>query len=156
MAFQQFGHLPAELRLRVWEFALPESRTISIDLASSSTSLTATRNPILLSVSAESRSAVTTHYQPAFVTSSEARIYVDSKLDTIVLLPPCPRSCYKRPNCFECVHFSYASRLARFESSTLAHIENVTIHAFAVEGLAGLRKVFKGLKCLTIIPPERS
>ncbi|KAI5918548.1 hypothetical protein F4810DRAFT_715348 [Camillea tinctor] len=102
--FSKFNELPPELRIKIWQHAMPEARTIvikspytrntqtpkSLDEALSHTYdneetwQSTTQIPALLHVSAEARYEALKHYTLSFgVSGKQSRIYVDFSRDTI-------------------------------------------------------------------------
>ena len=57
------------------------------------------------------------------------------------------------PNCFECFHFDYHSRLSRYggEGSVLDAVENVAVHDFGLDGVGSVWKFFGGMKRLSVV-----
>ncbi|PMD40366.1 hypothetical protein L207DRAFT_565841 [Hyaloscypha variabilis F] len=94
--FTLFPHLPFELRLKIWDLALSEPRTVTISchremldrerrFAKSFTSSTAP--PPLLHVNRESRFEALSRYSPLFKTAtSEVYTYISLRQDTIQCL----------------------------------------------------------------------
>ncbi|TGJ81134.1 hypothetical protein E0Z10_g7623 [Xylaria hypoxylon] len=102
-SFPKFRELPAELRIKVWQFAMPGARTViiksphtrknvptSLDealpqaLDGEMTWQSTTRIPALLHVSAEARHEALKHYSLALgVDKAQPRVYIDFNRDTI-------------------------------------------------------------------------
>jgi hypothetical protein len=151
-SFTLFPHLPTELRLKIWDHALPSPRLIDLNLSITKTRITTARPPILLSVCAESREAAQRHYARAFATStSPAGTWVDPARDVVVLCPPCSASCYSAPSCFECFHFEYRSRLARYDAESARAVRNVAVYELGLEGLASVWRFFPGVRRLSVV-----
>ncbi|KAI1305670.1 hypothetical protein F5Y03DRAFT_148933 [Xylaria venustula] len=101
--FTNFGKFPAELRIKIWQFAMPEARTvvikspflqkpapISLDrvlpqpLDSEDTWQSTTQVPALLHVSAEARHEALKHYSLSLgVGKAQPRVYIDFNRDTL-------------------------------------------------------------------------
>ncbi|KAI1496772.1 hypothetical protein F5X99DRAFT_399142 [Biscogniauxia marginata] len=102
--FTKFNELPPELRIKIWQHAMPEARTVivkspftrnqqtpkSLDEAiiqtrdNQKTWQSTTQIPALLHVNSEARYEALKHYTLSFgVGNKEARIYVDFSRDTI-------------------------------------------------------------------------
>ncbi|KAI0525437.1 hypothetical protein F5B22DRAFT_341316 [Xylaria bambusicola] len=101
--FAQFPDLPAELRIKIWQFAIPETRAVvikspysrrtsptSLDkvlpqgLDASETWYSTTTVPALLHVNAEARHEALKHYSLSLgVGKAEPRVYVDFNRDTL-------------------------------------------------------------------------
>ncbi|KAI0966708.1 hypothetical protein F4678DRAFT_475800 [Xylaria arbuscula] len=101
--FTNFGKFPAELRIKIWQFAMPEARTvvikspfsqkpapISLDrvlpqpLDCEETWQSTTQVPALLHVNAEARHEALKHYSLSLgVGKAQPRVYVDFSRDTL-------------------------------------------------------------------------
>ncbi|KAL7625351.1 hypothetical protein AAE478_004567 [Parahypoxylon ruwenzoriense] len=102
--FTKFNELPPELRIKIWQHAMPEARTVvvkspyakqgqtprSLEAALSEhqdqeeTWYSTTQIPALLHVNAEARHEALRHYRLSFgVGSAQPQIYVDFDRDTI-------------------------------------------------------------------------
>ncbi|KAI0424023.1 hypothetical protein F5Y09DRAFT_348148 [Xylaria sp. FL1042] len=101
--FVMFRKLPAELRIKVWQFAMPEARTVviksphsrktlpvSLDkvlpqaLDSGETWQSTTPVPALLHVNGEARHEALKHYSLSLgVGDAQPRVYIDFKRDTL-------------------------------------------------------------------------
>jgi hypothetical protein len=150
-SFTCFKELPPELRLKIWEHALPGRRVVDINLSISRDRITTAKPPILLFVCFESRSVVLDHYVVTFKPSKHpAGTYISPHLDTILLLPPCPTTYYQLPKCFECFHFDYHSRLSRYDTLSAQYIQNVALYDFGLEGLGSVWKFFSAMEKLTV------
>ncbi|KAI1425905.1 hypothetical protein F5Y12DRAFT_325386 [Xylaria sp. FL1777] len=113
-SFVKFGKLPAELRIKIWQLAMPEARTvvikspfsqktvpISLDkvlpqpLDRGETWQSTTQVPALLHVNAEARHEALKHYSLSLgVGNTQPRVYIDFNRDTLVfgdaeLTPEC-------------------------------------------------------------------
>jgi len=108
-AFNKFRELPAELRVKIWQHAMPEARTIAIkappttyheplvslegamftaneDVRPAETWQSAAQVPALLHVNSEARHEAHKHYHLALgVGKAQPRIYVDFARDTIFI-----------------------------------------------------------------------
>jgi hypothetical protein len=105
-SFSKFNELPPELRIKVWQTAMPEARTVIVNAPykrndGSSPSLedalgttedknaswtSSTRIPALLHVNAEARHEALRHYQLSLgIGQHQPRIYVDFMRDTLFL-----------------------------------------------------------------------
>lgn len=104
-SFSKFNDLPPELRIKIWQAAIPEARTVVVksplthkedespqpleEALIESPTKTWTSNtpiPVLLHVNAESRHEALKHYQLALgVEEHQPRVYVDFTRDTIFL-----------------------------------------------------------------------
>jgi hypothetical protein len=154
-SFTCFNHLPFELRLQVWELALPIPKVVEINLSFNKSPFANCPPPALLSVCSESRSVALKQYHASFVSKSfPAGVYIDPHLDTILLLPPCRATCYTMPNCSECVHFDYGSHLSGYDAEWAKEVRNVAIYSFGLEGLAGLWNFFPGVRTLSVVIDE--
>ena len=103
--FPQFRCLPTELRLRIWNYALPPRRTIAIlerwrkrDIVEYT--LTAeSKNPALLFVNSEARSEALKHYRIAFEAICDAThaVYFDFAKDELSLVRCSPDWVFRFP-----------------------------------------------------------
>ncbi|KAK6062356.1 hypothetical protein SCUP234_07264 [Seiridium cupressi] len=105
-SFPKFNELPPELRIKIWQAAIPEARTIIVNSphahkknASQSledalvqnddvteTWTSQTQIPVLLHVNAEARHEALKHYQLSLgVGQHQPRIYIDFSRDTLFL-----------------------------------------------------------------------
>ncbi|KAI1635313.1 hypothetical protein F4809DRAFT_461268 [Biscogniauxia mediterranea] len=104
-SFTKFNELPPELRIKIWQHAMPEARTVVIKSPSTRNTQTpksldgalshtcdeeeetwqsTTQIPALLHVNAEARYEALKHYTLSFgVGGRQSRIYVDFSRDTI-------------------------------------------------------------------------
>lgn len=100
-SFTKFGDLPPELRVSIWQLAMPEARTVVVQSpytkrsrgptslesllpGSQDTWQSATQIPALLHVNSEARYEALKHYSLSLgVGAAEPRIYVDFKRDTV-------------------------------------------------------------------------
>ncbi|KAI1284767.1 hypothetical protein F5Y07DRAFT_393736 [Xylaria sp. FL0933] len=102
-SFALFGKLPAELRIKIWQFAMPEARTVVISslysrkrvpvsldevlpqpIGSGETWESATPVPALLHVNGEARYEALKHYSLSLgVGDAQPRVYIDFKRDTL-------------------------------------------------------------------------
>lgn len=102
-SFPEFRKLPAELRIKIWQFAIPEARTVviksphsrktvptSLDkvlpggLDGAETWQSPTAVPALLHVNAEARHEALKHYSLSLgVSEAEPRVYIDFARDTL-------------------------------------------------------------------------
>lgn len=100
-SFTKFGELPPELRVTIWQLAMPEARTVVIQSpytkrsrgptslesllpGSQDTWRSATQIPALLHVNSEARYEALKHYSLSLgVGAAQPRIYVDFKHDTV-------------------------------------------------------------------------
>ncbi|KAI1437322.1 hypothetical protein GGR50DRAFT_96087 [Xylaria sp. CBS 124048] len=99
--FPRFSQLPPELRIKIWQYAMPEARTVvvkarqrrlpaSLDealpqgLDVGETWQSTTQIPALLHVNAEARHEALKHYTLSLGVGEEApRVYIDFKHDTL-------------------------------------------------------------------------
>ena len=176
-SFTSFPNLPAELRLKIWKAALPGPRTVRINLSLTKPLIPPSsygrKPPTLLSVCVEARGVGLGFYRSCFTSpkskpspgfsdsglqgegEGEGRgVYIDPLLDTVLLLPPCPASCYELPNCWECVHFDFVSHLSRYDPGPVEEVRNVAIYGFGLEGLGSLWRFFGGLRRLSVVLDE--
>ncbi|KAH6655252.1 hypothetical protein BKA67DRAFT_560009 [Truncatella angustata] len=105
-SFTRFGDLPPELRIKIWQTAMPEARTVVVNspLSHKETSPQSLENallqqnddaeawtshteiPALLHVNAEARHEALIHYQLSFgVGQHSPRIYIDFSKDTLFI-----------------------------------------------------------------------
>ncbi|KAI1178485.1 hypothetical protein F4777DRAFT_97615 [Nemania sp. FL0916] len=103
-SFTKFGELPPELRVKIWQFAMPEARTViirsphtqqthtptSLDdvlsqtLGDERTWQSTTQIPALLHVNAEARYEALKHYSLSLgVGKAQPRVYIDFNRDTL-------------------------------------------------------------------------
>ncbi|GAP90572.2 hypothetical protein SAMD00023353_5000620 [Rosellinia necatrix] len=102
-SFTKFGQLPPELRIKIWEFALPGARVVMVNspyarqewapnsldealpqVLDEETWQSTTQIPALLHVNSESRHEALKHYSLSFgVGGAQPRIYIDFDRDTL-------------------------------------------------------------------------
>jgi hypothetical protein len=100
-SFTKFGELPPELRVNIWQLAMPEARTVVVQSpyakrsrrptslegllpGSQDTWQSATQIPALLHVNSEARYEALKHYSLSLgVGAAQPRIYVDFERDTV-------------------------------------------------------------------------
>ncbi|CZR54386.1 uncharacterized protein PAC_04270 [Phialocephala subalpina] len=89
-SFPYFPKLPAELRLRIWEYASPPPRIVEIAWSSKVRSLVSlTRMPPILHTCHESRQAHIRKHQNLTFGESNQRIFVNFNTDTLFFGPGC-------------------------------------------------------------------
>ncbi|KAI0411768.1 hypothetical protein F5X98DRAFT_367801 [Xylaria grammica] len=102
-SFPQFRKLPAELRIKIWQFSMPDARTVMIKLPRTQDNVPAsldgvlpqalvgsvtwrstTQIPALLHVDPEARHEALKHYSLSLgVDKAQPRVYIDFKRDTL-------------------------------------------------------------------------